>query len=174
MSNSKEEERKENSFPCKTWSSRDTVEEVEESLNKYHFWKEYNKDKDWHLYKDDLGPFETDFGNGKHKYQYELYTFTVGVFDRKLWEKEKKDPRPEKSYVIAKELFEKDEIIKLLDYCPCSGCKYYRKHPIIFIFLRIFCNAYCPCCYGCLSSGPGYIQQWVMDEARSIYEKRND
>ena len=87
----------------------------------FNFWKEYDNLQ----YNSDI--YEFDYGSGKKKYKNCIFiiniilscsTIIYGV-----------------EYIVAREIFNSDEIIELQKFCPCYKClknNYYLTHEEIF------------------------------------------
>jgi hypothetical protein len=136
-----------------------TTKNAEEKLKEYHFKELFDPDKEYQKEK-----FYADYGHGRNLYKFKC---------KRFWEECRKDKEKVKegdiecelkTYVVAHEILESEELKSLQKYCPCGRCSLWRKNPILFFLCCCF-HSGCPCCSGgCLYSP--FQHQWLINEAR--------
>lgn len=129
----------------------------EEYFSSYHHYEVYNPEKEY-----TKGKFEGDFGKGVHTYEYCVYTLgNKSDIKTSIDTANGENPEEKKRFIVAKEVVSQEELEGLMKYCNCA----YHKAG----FLSKISS--CPCCVGCLESGPEFAQQHNIDEARRRKEE---
>ena len=132
-------------FKFSVWSTVEYPFNVQERFGYFPFFEEYDKNKQYSREE-----FEQDYGYGKHKYNFGLYTITICKDGQK---------HDQKKYVVAREILSKEDQELLKQYCECSYC----QSPFYY-FWKYF---QCPHCLGCLHCTTH--SQYMITKARQKF-----
>lgn len=151
-----------------------------QDLKTYDHYEEYDSEKEY-----EYNNYKHDYGFGEKNYENILLSGNYY---------EEKELIDQKKFVVAKEIYSEEELKQLEKYCDCVTCKAEKIYThmqlydhiihyiicsliIIFEFFGInafflsnylYYNRVCPCCCGCIKSGPGYASISQVKKAREL------
>ena len=167
-----------------------------EDLREYDFFEKYDETKTYEKER-----YFKDYGKGEREYENILYSSYV-IYDSGLGENAETNNNEEhtklkKQFVVAKEIYKKEELKQLEKYCDCYNCKELKKYENLCLYDSILdylirglimilswigvpyktihylrsclkINLICGCCCGCIKCGSGYASVTNITKARNI------
>lgn len=134
--------------------------DFESNFKEYDFWKETSYESENMEYEDVTNKLDTTNSEDK-KYIITLIKIKDHAAKNCMIES-LEDKLKSKYFLVAEEIYSKEEIEKLKPYCRCLACK-----ASIFSFEKYFT---CRCCVGCLYESDDKIRHYVVKNTRKYYK----